>query len=92
MPRGINHRRLDYAEVTVTLNGSGAGETAVTFVEDYVSTPDILVGQNEADEDGGAIYRVKSGTATKDGFTLEVTGSARVSQNIVVQYVALEKD
>jgi hypothetical protein len=88
----IRARLLDYAAVSVAINGAGAGETVVLFSEDYVSTPDILVVQNEADEAAGAVYRVKSGTDTKDGFTLEVTGSSRISRTISVKYVAHEKD
>jgi hypothetical protein len=74
----IRARLLDYAAVSVAINGAGAGETVVV--------------QNEADEAAGAVYRVKSGTDTKDGFTLEVTGSSRISRTISVKYVAHEKD
>lgn len=88
--KGLHNRLIDYAETTVTLNGLGAGTQAVLFDSDYVSIPDVLVVQNEADEGAGASYT--AATVTKDGFTLTVTGSSRTSQDIAVIWFAHEKD
>ncbi len=88
--KGLHNMLLDYTETTVSLNGSGAGTQAVLFGSDYVSIPDVLVVQNEADEAAGASYT--AATVTKDGFTLTVTGSSRTSQDIAIIWFAHQKD
>ncbi len=88
--KGYDSLKTEYVQSTVTVNGSGAGTAVITFETDFVSTPSILVVANEADAAGGASYTAAS--ATKDGFTLTVTGSTRHSQDITVIWFAHQKD
>lgn len=87
---GIDCKQIDYRKTVVAINGSGAGTQAVTFDDDYVVAPSILVVPNEADAAGGASYTAAS--ATISGFTLTVTGSNRTSRDIEIFWFAHEKD
>lgn len=91
MGQGYGCKQLDYKETTIAIDAQGAGELAVLFDAAYVSLPDVLVVQDEADEAQGAEYRVKDGTLSTTGLTLQVVDSARVSRNIKVIWIAHAK-
>ena len=73
-------------EATVTLNGSGTGSVAVVFDPAFVSAPQVMV--ITAAGDSGTIA---AASITKTGFTLNVTTSLRLSQDIQVSWYAAEK-
>lgn len=87
---GLSDAKLEYAEATVNVNGSGAGSVAITFAQAFVSTPAILVIPNEADEADGAVYSASG--ASKTGFTLNVASSNLVSREVRVKWFAHAKD
>lgn len=86
MAIGLRGYRTDYGQVTVTLNGSGAGTQAATFSEAFVNVPSLLVVPHAGDSGTFAAT-----SATKTGFTVSVTGSDQLSQDIQVIWFAHEK-
>ncbi len=82
-------RHYQVGEATVTLNGSGTGTAAVVFDPAFVSLPKICVVTQAGDS--GTIIEAVSPAATKSGFTVSVTTSLRVSQDIQVTWFACTK-
>ncbi len=79
-------RLFQINEKTVTLNGSGTGSAAVVFDPTFTSTPSVMV-ITQAGDSG----TIAAASITKSGFTLNVTTSLRLSQDIEVTYVAVER-
>lgn len=87
MSLGLRGRRMDYGYALVTLNGSGAGTANVTFTETaFVDAPHVVCIPGRAD----AGTRT-AGTITKTGFTITVTGSDLLSQDVEVFWISHEK-
>ena len=86
MARGPQGELVELGTATVALNGSGTGTQAVSFTESYVDTPAILVAAPRAD---AGTYAATS--SAKTGFTVAVTTSDMVSQDVRVTWAAVEK-
>jgi len=79
-------RHYQVNEVAVTTNGSGTGTGAVVFDPAFTAIPSVMVVT--AAGDSGTIT---AGSITTAGFTCTVTTSLRLSQTIMVSWVAVEK-
>lgn len=90
MSRGPKGRRMDSGVVVVTLDGSGDGTADVTFAETgFVAAPQIMVVEDAADAEQGATYEATD--ADTNGFTVEISGSALVSRDVEVVWIACER-
>ena len=78
--------RLYYVEEgRVTLDSSGDGSVVITFEAPFVGTPEIKVIKPKGDS---GTY--SAGSITKTGFTLTVTSSDILSQDVRFPYFAME--
>jgi len=82
----LRGRRAQTGVGTVTLNGSGAGTLAVTFETAFVQIPHVSVIPHLGDT-----ATPTAASVTKSGFTLTVTGSAMLSQDVEFGWFASEK-
>lgn len=86
MSKGFNGKLIEYGKATVTLDASGDGTFAISFKEAFVDAPEVFLPVHRADSGSRAASSI-----TKSGFTLTVTGSDMVSQDLEVVYIAHEK-
>lgn len=86
MARGPQGELVELGTATVTLNASGAGSQAVSFLEPFVSTPTIAIASPAAD---AGTYTATS--TTKSGLTVTVATSDLVSQDVRVTWLAVER-
>ncbi len=83
----LKNGKLFYFEKRrITLDGSGDGTLATVFEAKFYSTPAVYVVPAKAD---AGSYTAASVTST--GFTITITGSDILSQDIEVWYFATEK-
>ena len=89
MPKFTNSGRLGELDVTtVTLDGTGGGTAAVTFIQDFITAPQVSIVAPGAGVNG----TWTATSITSSGFTVSVSGATDVaSQDVGVFWVAHEK-
>lgn len=82
----LKAQNIQAGTASVTLDGSGDGNTAVVFKRRFKNAPVVMVNAQTSDD----TITTNPSVPTKVGFTMHCDGAATTATTIVVGYIAID--
>jgi hypothetical protein len=83
----VHARNIQTGRATVTLDGSGDGDTSVTFKHAFDSTPSIIMTPESDTAITTGVFQVSS--ADTSGFVMHVDGCSITTDDITMNWAAV---